>query len=108
MAKWYGNIGFADTTETEPGYYDEVITAKPYRGELFKNTRMLQTSTDSTNDNVNITNQISIIADPYAHNHFYSMRYAEFSGAKWKVTNVDASQYPRLILTLGGVYNGGE
>lgn len=106
MAKWYGKIGFAETVETVPGYYDEVITAKPYCGDLIRNNRMLQTSTDSTNDNVNITNQISIIADPYAQNHFYSMRYAEFSGAKWKVTNVDASQYPRLILTLGGVYNG--
>lgn len=108
MAKWYGNIGFAESVESTriPGYYDEKITAKPYRGELFKNTRMLQTSTSGTNDNIKIANQISIIADPYAQNHYFSMRYAEFSGAKWKVTNVDASQYPRLTLTLGGLYNG--
>lgn len=107
MSKWYGKIGFAaETVETEPGYYDEKVVVKPYRGELFKNTRLLQTSSDSTNDNINIANQISIIADPYAQNHFYSMRYAEFSGAKWKITNVDASQHPRLTLTLGGLYNG--
>lgn len=108
MSKWYGNIGFAKSVEsaTIPGYYEEEITAKPYYGELFKNTRLLQTSSSGTNDNINIANQISIIADPYAQNHYFSMRYAEFSGAKWKITNVDASQYPRLTLTLGGLYNG--
>lgn len=108
MAKWYGNIGFAEHVELEtiPGYYDEEITVKPYRGELFKNTRILQTSTSGTNDDINIMNQISIIADPYAKNHYFAMRYAEFSGAKWKITNVDASQYPKLTLTLGGLYNG--
>lgn len=107
MSKWYGNIGFAaQTVEVEPGYYDEEIVVKPYIGEIFKNSRILQTSNSGTNDNINIANQISIIADPYAQNHCYSMRYAEFSGAKWKITNVDASQYPRLTLTLGGLYNG--
>ena len=106
MSKWYGNIGFAaKTEETEPGYYEEVIVVKPYIGDLIRNTRILQTSNSSTNDSINITNQISIIADPYARDHYYSIRYAEFSGAKWKVTNVDASQYPRLILTLGGLSN---
>lgn len=108
MSRWYGNIGFAESVEstTIPGYYDEEITVKSYRGELFRNTRMLQNSSNSTNDEINIANQISIIADPYAHDHFYSIRYVEFSNAKWKVTNVDASQYPRLTLTLGGLYNG--
>ena len=106
MSKWYGNIGFAKSVEstTIPGYYDEVITVRPYRGELFKNTRMLQASTSGTNDNINIANQISIIADPYAQNHYFSIRYAEFSGAKWKITEVEV-QYPRLILTMGGLYN---
>lgn len=107
MAKWYGNIGFAArTVETEPGYYDEEIVVRPYYGDLYKNTRMIQPSNSGTNDNINIANQLSIVADPYARNHCYSIRYAEFSDAKWKVTNVDASQYPRLVLTLGGLDNG--
>ena len=57
------------------------------------------------NDNVNLANELSIVADPYANEHFFAMRYVELMGAKWKITNVDV-QYPRLILTIGGVYNG--
>lgn len=107
MSKWYGNIGFAvRTVEMEPGYYDEEIEVRAYYGDVYKHNRTLQPSNNGTNDNINISNQISIIADPYARNHCYSIRYAEFSGAKWKVTDVDASQYPRLVLTLGGLDNG--
>lgn len=106
MAKWYGNVGYVEMVEVEPGDWREEITTRPYYGDAIRNTRMLQNS-GGLNDNVNIGNQISIVADPYANNHIYDMRYAEFQGAKWKVTNVDV-QYPRLILTLGGIYNDGE
>lgn len=103
MAKWYGIIGYATTVETEPGLWEEQITERTYFGEQYRNTRMLQSSTN-VNDNINISNQISIIADPYANENFHSIRYAEFMGTKWKVSNIDV-QYPRLILTLGGVWN---
>lgn len=105
MAKWYGVIGYAETVETKPGVWVEQITERNYCGELYRNTRMLQSS-DQLNDNVNISNQLSIVADPYANHNFHSMRYAKFMGAAWKINNVDASQRPRLILTLGGVYSG--
>ena len=104
MAKWFGTIGYAETIETEPGIWEEQITKKSYYGDLIRNNRRLQNS-GNVNDNINISNELSIIADPYAVNHFYSMRYVEFSGAKWKISDVSV-QYPRLILTLGGVYNG--
>lgn len=104
MAKYYGKIGYAETMETEPGIWEEVVTERNYPGDLLSNFRNLQNSGD-INDNVNIANKISILADPYAEDHFHDMRYAEFRGTKWKITNVEV-QYPRLILTLGGVYNG--
>lgn len=103
MAKFYGMIGYAETVETKPGVWKEQITEKPYSGDLIRNTRKLQTA-DQLNDNVNVANEISIISDPFANENFYSMRYVEFMGAKWKITNVEV-QYPRLILTIGGVYN---
>lgn len=106
MAKWYGKIGYAESVETEPGVWDDVITERAYSGDVYRDNRKLQSTGDSTNDNVNINNQISIVADPYAYEHFYSMRYVEFRGTKWKVSDVDASQYPRLILSIGGMYNG--
>ena len=103
MAKWYGMIGFAETVETTPGVWKEQITKRPYFGDLIRNTRRLQ-STDQLNDDINVSNEISIVADPFAMNNFHSMRYIEFMGAKWKVSNVDV-QYPRLNLSVGGVYN---
>lgn len=106
MAKWFGNIGYAEMVEVKPGDWREKITPRPYYGDTIRNTRMLQNSGE-INDNVNVGNQISIVADPYANNHIYDMRYAEFQGSKWKVTNVDV-QYPRLILTLGGLYTNGN
>lgn len=106
MAKYYGVIGYAETVETAPGVYEEQITERNYYGELVRNTRRLQTS-DQVNDDINIANEISIIADPFATQNFHAMRYIEFMGAKWKITNVEV-RYPRLILTIGGLYNGDE
>ena len=103
MAKWYGEIGFAETVETKPGVWVEQITSRNYYGDTIRNSRRLQ-SANQLNDNINISNQISIVADPYANNNFHSMRYAEFMGTKWKISDIEV-QYPRLILTLGGVYN---
>lgn len=104
MAKWFGAIGYADATETSPGVWEEVITERSYFGDLTRNTRRLQTA-DQLNDDINISNELSIVADPYANEHFHSMRYAEFAGAKWKISSVEV-KYPRLILSLGGLYNG--
>lgn len=104
MAKYYGPIGFAVTEETSPGVWKELTTERNYYGDLIQNIRRLQT-TDQVNDNIDISNRISIVADPYANQNFHAMRYAEFMGARWKITNVDV-QPPRLILTLGGLYNG--
>lgn len=104
MAKFYGIIGYAETVETDPGVWEEKIVERMYFGDLLSNFRNLQNSGE-VNDDVNIANKISIVSDPYANENFHSMRYVEFMDTRWKVTNVEVL-YPRLILTLGGVYNG--
>lgn len=104
MAKWYGKIGFGFDVETDPGIHELKIEEREYAGDLNRNNRRLQ-STDSPNDNINIANEISIVADPYADTNFFAMLYAEIKGTRWKISNVEV-QYPRLILSLGGVYNG--
>lgn len=104
MAKWFGKIGFAETKETTPGVWEEQITEREYFGDLTRNTRRLQSS-ENLNDNITIANEISIISDPFANQNFHAMRYVEFMGTKWKVSTVEV-QYPRLILSLGDIYNG--
>lgn len=105
MAKFRGVIGFAETVEKEPGLHVEEIVERIYSGDVRRVNRRLESS-GGINDNINISNEISIIADPYANHHFYAMRYVIFGGAKWKVSSVDATTRPRMILTLGGLYNG--
>lgn len=104
MAKWYGKIGYANLEETAPGVWEEQITERSYFGDVIRNNRKLQSS-EHLNDDINVSNEISIVADPYAIDNFHSMRYVEFMGTRWKVSNIDV-QYPRLTLSLGGVYNG--
>jgi hypothetical protein len=104
MPKWYGTIGFAEMIETTPGVHIEQITERKYYGDLNRNTRRLQ-SADQLNDNVTVSNELSVVADPYAEHNFHSIRYVEFMGVKWKVNSVEVLR-PRLIMTLGGVYNG--
>ena len=103
MAKFYGKIGFAEMAETTPGVWVENITEREYYGDVNRNIRRLQTGM-GLNDDISISNEISIVADPYANENFHSMRYVRYMGAKWKISSVDV-QYPRLILTLGGEYN---
>lgn len=103
MAKYYGAIGYAETVETKPGVWKEQITERMYSGDLLRNSRRFQ-SADKLNDDINISNELSIVADPYANQNFHLMRYAEFMGTKWKITDIEV-QYPRLRLTLGGEYN---
>lgn len=100
MAKFYGNIGFLDTIETDPGVWEETYTVKPYYGDLVRNTSRWQSS-DKVNDNITINNSISIVADPYASENFQKMRYIEFLDTKWKIESAEV-QYPRIILSIGG------
>ena len=105
MAKWYGVIGYVITKQTSPGVWEEVVTERNYFGDVEKGSIRWSASSDSTNDDLNLNSQISIVADPFAYQHCGSIKYIEFMGAKWKITSIDPKP-PRLVLTVGGVYNG--
>ena len=104
MNKYYGKVGFAETKETSPGVWVEDIVEKNYYGDIVRNIRNLESS-GKVNDDISLSNNISIVSDPYAVENFHSIRYVEFMNAKWKVLKVEVN-YPRLLLVLGGVYNG--
>lgn len=105
MARFHGKVGYASSVETSPGVWkNDVITEREYFGDIVRNTRRLE-SGENLNDNVVVNNLISIVADAYANENFFAMRYVQWNGAYWKVTNVEV-QRPRLLLTIGGVYNG--
>lgn len=105
MAKFYGKIGYTLPKETTPGVWEDSITERNYSGDIIKNISKWNASSDKVNDDINVNNQISIISDPFANQNFHSMRYIEFMGSLWKITNAEV-QYPRILLSVGGVYNG--
>lgn len=104
MAKFYGIIGFASPTEIRPGVWDDSIREIHYPGDIIKHSQRWQNGS-GVNDDINISLQISIIADNFAMESSHCIKYAEYMGTKWKVTTIEP-QFPRLLLTLGGVYNG--
>lgn len=102
--KFFGKIGFNQgTVETRPGIWKPKILERKYYGDILRNNRHFE-SGKQINDNINIDNQISILADPYANDNSSTMIYVTFMGAKWKISSIEV-QFPRLILTLGGLYN---
>lgn len=104
MAKFYGAIGFGHAVETSPGVYEDVITEKVYYGDVIRNSRKLQES-GNVNLDITVQNSISIVADAYATENFFAIRYISWMGSLWTVSDVEV-QRPRLTLRLGGVYNG--
>lgn len=103
--KFFGKVGFWEPSkEIKPGIYKPSITEKEYYGDILRDYRKFQERPDYQNDDYLVTNQISILGDLYAHNHFSSIRYVLWGDTKWKVNKVEIN-YPRLILELGGVYN---
>lgn len=107
MAKFRGMIGFATEQVEDPpdsGIWVENVIAHKHTGDIVRNSRKLEEG-DQVNDNVSVGNSISIVADAYAREHFFAIRYVDWAGTLWKVSNVDVES-PRLILRLGGVYHG--
>ena len=104
MSKYFGKIGYGVTEETRPGVYEQNITVKEYYGDIVRNSRRLENG-GKVNDDLNINMNLSIVADPFAYQNFHQLKYVEYMGTKWKATSVEP-QFPRLIITLGGVYNG--
>ena len=104
MGKWFGRIGYAEQLETTPGVWEVKIVEPNYYGDVVRNYRKLESSGE-VNDNINVSMEISIVADPYAIQNFHAMRYIEYMGSLWKLSNVEVN-YPRLILQIGGLYNG--
>ena len=102
--KYFGKIGYGVAEETRPGVHKPRIVEREDYGDIVRNSRRLENGS-KVNEDLNISISLSIVADPFAYQNFHQIKYAEYMGAKWKATSVEP-QYPRLIITLGGVYNG--
>lgn len=104
MARFCGSIGFAIPTEISPGVWEDTIVERVYYGDINRNRRRW-VSGNGVNDNLNIVNEISVIADPFASDNLTHLAYVLYSGSRWKISSVEI-EYPRIKIEMGGVYNG--
>lgn len=104
MAKFFGIVGYSELSEVKPGTWVDVITERSYYGDVVRPSRQLET-VEKVNFDVSTNTTLRIVADAYANEHIFAMRFVEWAGALWVVTSVDIER-PRLLLRLGGVYNG--
>lgn len=104
MTRFFGRVGYGETIEESPGVWEDQIVERFYAGDILQNIRNRRTD-EKVNSDLSVSNQISIVADAYANEHFFAIRYVEWAGVLWTVDNVEV-QRPRLILRLGEVYNG--
>lgn len=104
MARYHGKVGYGDTVEVSPGVHADTIVERTYYGDITRNSRALREG-EHLNQDLSVGNSISIVADAYAREHFFAIRYVEWAGVLWTVADVEV-QHPRLLLNLGEVYNG--
>lgn len=104
MARFFGRVGYGESVETEPGVWVDGIIEHSYYGDVVQNMRNLREG-ENLNSDLSVQNSISIVADAYANDHFHAIRYVEWAGTLWTISNVEV-QSPRLLLRLGEVYNG--
>lgn len=102
--RFYGEVGYGESTETAPGVWEDVIIEKSYRGDVIRNIKKDDPGEQLHND-LRVNNAISVVADDYAYSHFFNIKYVTWQGVRWTVSSVEVKQ-PRLILNIGGVYNG--
>ena len=101
--RYYGRIGYFDTVEVKPGLFENQMIYKTYKGDVVRNYKRNQDGS-KVNTDIAVNNSISIVADPYAQEHFFKIKCVEWQDALWKVSSVEV-QYPRLILELGGLWD---
>lgn len=104
MTKYYGLIGYSRQTETRPGVVEDVITERPYYGDILRTQRRDETA-ESIHNNILIKNEFSIVADAYAREHFFEMKYISWQNTRWLINEIEV-EYPRLRIKIGGIYNG--
>jgi hypothetical protein len=105
VARFYGVIGFSVTNSTVPGVWTPSITERPYKGEVISNFRKYESNSDSTNDDILLNNKISVLSDSFIDKNIGNMIFVVWNQTAWKISNVEIT-YPRIIITLGGVYHG--
>lgn len=100
--KWFGEIGFREEIEEEPGVWKPIVVPKQFYGDILRDS-WREVQGEKINPDLHISNKLSVVADQYLQNNFHKIAYVTFGGAKWTVSGVEVN-YPRLTMDLGSLY----
>lgn len=103
--RYYGKVGYETSVDIGDSVYEPRIVEKTYYGDVIRNNTR-RDSSDRINDEIAISNRVSIAADPFALSNFQTIKYVEWLGQRWNVKSVEVQLPSRLIFELGGAYTG--
>lgn len=104
MAKFSGLVGYITQSEISPGVWSSVENSIMMKGDVIRQSSNTQND-DKVNSDITLSHRVSLIGDAYSFGNYYNIKWVDIRGAKWEVESVEI-QRPRLIVTLGGIWNG--
>lgn len=109
MAKFSGVIGYQEEVEIAPGIWDTQYLEKPARGDILQKNHRWNAMNYSTVSSDSISDRITIGADDFVMRlcRQKRIRYVKFEGDDTRYSVMDAAvDRPRIVLSIGGVFNG--
>lgn len=110
MSKFTGLVGFITQEESIPGVWSPIENSKKMRGDLISSSATNGNGSriaDSgkVNDDVSLNHRVSLLGDYYTFNNYLNIKWIQIGGRKLEVSSIEL-QRPRVILTVGGLWNG--
>lgn len=102
--RYSGMFGIAKQVEVAPGVWDDVITERPYIGDLIQTTERLE-GAGTVNPVYKTTTSLSVVSDGVLRDRYDDIRYVVYRGVPWTVES-SVLEEPRLTLYFGERYNG--
>jgi hypothetical protein len=110
MSKYAGLVGYVTQEESVPGVWSQVEKTSTMKGDIIRQSSTNGngariSDTGKINDDISLSHRVSLLGDAYAFNNYYAIKWIKIDGHKWQVTSVEL-QRPRIIITVGGLWNG--
>lgn len=104
MAKFSGLVGYVTQEEKVPGVWVPVENPRKMKGDVIRQSASSQNG-NKVNSDISLNHRVSLIGDAYAFGNYYNIKWIELHGRKWEVSSVEIER-PRIIVNLGGLWNG--
>ena len=106
--RFSGEIGFAQSVEgtgNHIGIWEDVIKERHYYGDVLQNYHRWEQGID-INENLNLSNKISIFADRFCLDNYFKMRYVVLNGWRCLEWTEGLNYMKRFVNTLEKLKSG--